>query len=134
MATKKTKQTFDHWNLLWIAVILAIVYGFVAYIVPALQSGPSQATDTQPSPTSANIQAVYTCDGGKHITATYLNDVGKVNLQLSSGKTILLPHAMSANGARYANADESIVFWNVGNTAFLEENGIQTYANCETTH
>src|SRR5581483_12293852 len=35
-----------------------------------------------------------------------------------------------ASGARYANADESFIFWNKGTTAFITENGQTTYANC----
>jgi membrane-bound inhibitor of C-type lysozyme len=30
---------------------------------------------------------------------------------------------MSGSGARYANADESFVFWNKGDTAFITEGG-----------
>jgi membrane-bound inhibitor of C-type lysozyme len=42
----------------------------------------------------------------------------------------MLPQAPSASGARYANGDESIVFWNKGNTAFIEEGGRTTYQGC----
>ncbi len=37
--------------------------------------------------------------------------------------TMTLPQAMSASGARYANADESIVFWNKGDSVFITQNG-----------
>ena len=40
---------------------------------------------------------------------------------------------VSASGARYANADQSFVFWNKGQTAFIEENGKQTYSGCVVT-
>jgi hypothetical protein len=53
-----------------------------------------------------------------------------VRLVLSDGRNLTLPQAMSASGARYANKDESIVFWNKGDTAFLEENGRTTYEGC----
>ena len=39
---------------------------------------------------------------------------------------------ISGSGARYANADESFVFWNKGNTAFVTE-GLDekmTFENC----
>jgi membrane-bound inhibitor of C-type lysozyme len=39
---------------------------------------------------------------------------------------------VSGSGARYANSNESFVFWNKGNTAFIEENGKTTYSNCTT--
>jgi hypothetical protein len=43
-----------------------------------------------------------------------------------------LPQAQSASGIRYANADESFVFWGKGNTAFVSEGADQnqTYTGC----
>jgi membrane-bound inhibitor of C-type lysozyme len=41
-----------------------------------------------------------------------------------------LPAAISANGARYANAGETVVFWNVGDGASLDENSQTTFPNC----
>jgi membrane-bound inhibitor of C-type lysozyme len=32
-----------------------------------------------------------------------------------------LPQVISGSGARYANEDESFVFWNKGDTAFVTE-------------
>ncbi len=81
-----------------------------------------------PAPTPTPVVANYNCSDGKTIQATFSGD--NVNLILSDGRKLSLPHAMSADGARFANANESIVFWNVGNTAFIEENNVQTYANC----
>ena len=43
-----------------------------------------------------------------------------------------LPQAISASGARYANSDESFVFWNKGDTAFIQEGENYTYENCLT--
>ena len=45
---------------------------------------------------------------------------------------VALPQARSASGARYANANESVVFWNKGDTAFIDENGKSTYSGCST--
>jgi membrane-bound inhibitor of C-type lysozyme len=41
---------------------------------------------------------------------------------------------MSASGARYANKDETFVFWNKGDTAFVTEgkDGKETYSSCAT--
>ncbi len=76
--------------------------------------------------------ATFTCKGGKTISATFYAD--KVELRLSDGRSLTLPQAMSASGARYANQDETFVFWNKGNTAFIAEgeSGQQTYADCAT--
>jgi membrane-bound inhibitor of C-type lysozyme len=38
---------------------------------------------------------------------------------------------LSGSGARYANSDETFVFWNKGDTAFITEgNGKETYSGC----
>jgi membrane-bound inhibitor of C-type lysozyme len=78
---------------------------------------------------------VFSCDGGKSITAAFdLSTNGGVKLALSDGRNLSLSHVISADGARYANADQSIVFWNVGNTASVAEGAgagaVTTYANC----
>lgn len=76
---------------------------------------------------------VFTCDNSKSIAATfYIKDDKYVDLELSDGRKISVPHAMSGSGARYANADESFVFWNKGDTAFITEgsNSAQTFSDC----
>ena len=74
--------------------------------------------------------ATFKCAGGKSIAATFYAD--KVDLKLSDGRSLTVPQAMSASGARYANKDESFVFWNKGNTAFVTEGADEktTYADC----
>ena len=46
----------------------------------------------------------------------------------------MVPQAMSASGARYANKDETFVFWNKGDTAFVTEgkDGKEAYSGCAT--
>ena len=79
------------------------------------------------------IKARFACAGGKSIDATFVNGPSSsVRLVLSDGRKMSLPQAMSASGARYANKDESFVFWNKGNTAFIEEKGKTTYDGCAT--
>jgi membrane-bound inhibitor of C-type lysozyme len=80
---------------------------------------------------AGTIDAHFDCDGGKSIEAIFDNGAEPgVRLSLSDGRRWLLPQALSASGARYANADESTVFWNKGDTAFVEENGATTYQGC----
>lgn len=74
------------------------------------------------------IQAVYGCSENKTINAAFSDK--NVALTLSDGRNIELPVAMSASGARYANSDETFVFWNKGDTAFIEEAGQMTYKDC----
>jgi membrane-bound inhibitor of C-type lysozyme len=80
------------------------------------------------------IHARFDCDGGESIEAAFDNGPKpSVELALSDGRRWILPQALSASGARYANGDESIVFWNKGNTAFIEEGGRTTYRDCVAT-
>lgn len=73
----------------------------------------------------------FLCDNGTYIMATFNLVVDEsVNLALSDGRTMTVPRALSASGARYANADESFVFWNKGDTAFITEGAGETYSNC----
>ena len=76
--------------------------------------------------------ATFKCQGGKSIEATFY--VNSVNLKLSDGRSLTVPQAMSASGARYANKDETFVFWNKGDTAFVTEgkDGKETYSGCAT--
>jgi membrane-bound inhibitor of C-type lysozyme len=76
--------------------------------------------------------ATFKCEAGKTIEATFY--ASAVDLKLSDGRSLKLPQAMSASGARYANADESFVFWNKGNTAFITEgkDGKETFSGCVT--
>ena len=74
--------------------------------------------------------ATFKCQGGKMIEASFYAD--KVDLKLSDGRALSVPQAMSASGARYANKDESFVFWNKGDTAFVTEgkDSKETYSGC----
>lgn len=76
--------------------------------------------------------ATFKCQGGKSIEATFY--ANSVNLKLSDGRSLTVPQAMSASGARYANKDETFVFWNKGDTAFVTEgkDGKETYSGCAT--
>jgi membrane-bound inhibitor of C-type lysozyme len=74
----------------------------------------------------------FKCEGGKAIDATFYPD--SVDLTLTDGRSMELPQVISGSGARYANADESFVFWNKGDTAFITEgpddNDNMTYKDC----
>ena len=76
--------------------------------------------------------ATFKCQGGKSIEATFY--ASSVSLTLSDGRSLTVPQAMSGSGARYANKDETLVFWNKGDTAFVTEgnDGKDTYSGCAT--
>ena len=79
----------------------------------------------------------FSCDEGKAIEAVFARN--SVQLTLSDGRSLILPQAISASGASYANTDGSFVFWNkglparAGDTAFIQENGVLTYKGCVST-
>ena len=72
----------------------------------------------------------FACTDNKTIEAAFYKNF--VRLETKEWKTIYLPQTISASGARYANADESIVFWNKGDTAFVTEGDPNnpTYKDC----
>ena len=73
----------------------------------------------------------FLCKGEKSIVATFFpKEDTHVTLKLSDGRSLSLPHAVSGSGARYANTDESVVFWNKGDTAFIEEKNTTTFEDC----
>jgi len=77
------------------------------------------------------ISAAFACENDRRVQAVFTGGARpSVQLTLSDGRRLLLPQAPSASGARYANGDESFVFWNKGRTAFIEEGGQRTYAGC----
>lgn len=92
----------------------------------ATAAGGALAADEKPIST-----VHYACADDKTIDATYYAD--KVALTLGDGRTMTLPQTMSGSGIRYANADESFVFWSKGNTAFATGGSEDkpTYADCE---
>ncbi|HUU65971.1 MAG TPA: MliC family protein [Methyloceanibacter sp.] len=90
-------------------------------------SGENQVAPAAREPIS---EATYKCEGGKGIDATYYPD--SVDLTLTDGRSLELPQAISGSGARYANSDESFVFWNKGDTAFVTEgpDDTMTFKDC----
>jgi membrane-bound inhibitor of C-type lysozyme len=103
-----------------IAIVAALLLGMRFYRTKAVGRIAAQRTTT----------ADFVCDGNRTIHAVFHN--GKepsVELQLSDGRKLVLPQTPAASGARYATAGESVVFWTKGDTAFIEENGKETYAN-----
>lgn len=90
--------------------------------------------------------ATYVCDGGKSITAAFYEGAkapqpkpgepptptGSVVVSFGEITNLKLMQTLSASGARYANSDESLVFWNKGDTALIMRNNAMdlTYKNC----
>ena len=71
---------------------------------------------------------VFNCLDNKNIKADFYSN--KVDIFLSDNRRMTLIQGMSASGVRYTSSDESFVFWNKGNTAFLEEKDVTTFKDC----
>jgi len=114
------------------AIIVIAVFAFVFFRTP---SSPNQPINT----------VSYSCNAGKTITAVYYQGENKPSpgpgqpptpggsaaLTLSDGRAMTLAQTISADGARYANTDESFVFWSKGNGALvLENNAEKSFIGC----
>lgn len=127
-------------TFIWIVIVIIILAIGGWYWSTHNNAVPGQASANTPIAT-----VDYICDQGKAIHAVYYQGEskpaasadqppqpgGSVMITLSDGRTMTLPQTISADGARYANPDESFVFWSKGTGAFVMENDAQTYANCE---
>jgi membrane-bound inhibitor of C-type lysozyme len=94
-----------------------------------------------PSPIA---QVTYVCNGDKTIDAAFYKGEtvsvepgeppipsGSVKIVLSDGRNFDLLQTISASGVRYANSDESFVFWSKGNGALVLENNVEkSYIGC----
>lgn len=126
---KKEHIGFPASHIIIIILLLVLIVGvFMVLKKMHMQSKTQSIKTTMTSPTITS--ASFRCDGAKTIQAEFFNN--QVELQLSDGRSLLLSQALSGSGVRYTNWDESVTFWNKGNTAFMEEgpNSAETYNNC----
>lgn len=121
-----------------VAVIVVVIIGAVGvFIYLPKEPAPKPVVEVPQPEAPKPINTVsYQCEAGKTVSAAYFapqegNDKGSVTLTLEGGKTMELAQVVSADGARYANGDESFVFWSKGNTVLVLENNIEaTYKGC----
>jgi membrane-bound inhibitor of C-type lysozyme len=113
-----------------IGASLVLALFVLATAVEVQGCGPvSHATSTDERARRA-IETTFVCSLGERIEAAFDTRSNRVNLSFSDGRKLSLAQVLSASGARYANPDESIVFWNKGRTAFLQESGVVTHSDC----
>jgi len=140
------------WNkVTWYSKLLAVVLFVLTFYIGFNLGKESAEVNSISVPTISQLPAnklittaTYACKAGKTIVASYYESenkpvvnpgeppipIGSVVLKLSDGRAMTLPQTLSADGARYANADESIVFWSKGNGLTFTENGKETYLGC----
>ena len=123
-----------------IGIVVAIV-GIITIVFFVMRKPAAAPTSTK-TPTLVST-VTFACSASKSITAAFYDGVGtpgnettppvpggSVVLSLSDGRTMSLTQTLSADGARYANAGESVVLWNKGNGVTFTENNQQTYTGC----
>ena len=127
-------------KLVKIVEIVCVIILAAAVVFLVIHYRQSPVVEVQPIAT-----ALYSCNGGKTITASYYQGAaapapaegqpptptGSVKLVFGDGQMMALAQTISADGGRYANADESFVFWNKGNGVMVLENGAEkNYVGC----
>lgn len=122
-------------NLVFILIIIIVLAG------AGIWYANNRSISFSPSPIA---QATYICNGDKTIDAVfYRGEIkqvepgeppipsGSVKIILSDGRNFDLPQTISADGSRYANSDESFIFWSKGSRALvLEDNAEKGYIGC----
>lgn len=124
-------------------VILAIVVVLGWLLLRHHAQAPVQQASNASVPSAV---AHYACDKGKFIDAAFFDGTttpavqpgqppqptGTAAVSIDGGATTTLRQTVSADGARYASADESFVFWSKGNQALImRDNSMDlAYTNC----
>ncbi|MEI7688865.1 MAG: DUF333 domain-containing protein [Candidatus Nomurabacteria bacterium] len=106
-----------------VVVLIIIITDIYLYKLPQKEVTVTPVTND----TIVN-SAIFNCLENKNIKAIFY--ARKLELNLSDGRNLILPQNISASGARYTNSDESFIFWNKGDTAFVEEKGVTTFKEC----
>jgi putative hemolysin len=123
--------------LIFLIVLILVVAG-IWYVNSKGNKNPSSLPSSSPT-----AQVTYICDNNKTIEAAFYKGEskpvkpgeppipsGSVKIVLSDGRNFDLPQTISADGGRYANSDESFIFWSRGDTAFINEGATTTFKNC----
>lgn len=86
---------------------------------PAAGTPGATSTELVELPASEPVQ--MRC-GNMEVTSRYIASPPSVELNLGDSMAVL-PQAVSASGARYANQNETVVWWNKGDSATLTRRG-----------
>ena len=125
MSQKKNKRRI-------FIILIGIITVFTLYLVVRGDrpvSTVNQAMDTHLAPEEMNAE--FACSNDKSIKVVFISrEQNSVQLELSDEREFELPSVMSDDGGKYANVDESVIFWNTPEATYLEEGGIVTYSDC----
>jgi hypothetical protein len=131
-------KTANKFLLSLVAAILSIIV-IVAVLVYALLA--KQPTVEKPidifTPENLMANVIFDCASGISLQAAFYDGPiqaaasadmppipgGKLKLTFTDGRQVVLSQTISADGARYANADESMIFWDKGDEAMFDSTG-----------
>ena len=124
------------WYSVTLAIVLYVGIFFIGFYLgqrinelkTSIENIPVNMFIQKTNNNKAITAADFDCKDGKTINAIFFDD--KVELNLSDGDSLLLLQTISASGARYTNTGETYIFWNKGDTAFLQEGSRNTYEDC----
>lgn len=110
---------------LWITSIAIVVIGTLLWKLPAKApvAPPTEA------PTGEISATFYDQKTGEKVDALFVDH--RVTFTNTKLGTMTLEQAISADGARYATTDESIVFWNKGDSVSIIQNGKTVFSGTE---
>jgi len=74
----------------------------------------------------AEREYVFRCEGEVELRAVFHRD--SVRLTFPDHRTVVLPQAISASGARYS--DGALTFWNKGTEAIVQQGDSTLYRAC----
>lgn len=81
-------------------------------------------------PSGNTIETVFACPSGTTFTTSYDFGSNELTVILEDRTEYALPQTPSADGARYATIDESIVYFEQGGEAGLTINGEERFSAC----
>lgn len=122
---------------LWVLILIVIGIAYIAY-----------TREAAPAPQVTANSTIYVCKNKKMIGAKFYTQVfpepqasvdgkppvptGSVDVTLSDGRGMHLAQTISGSGVRYANKDESFIFWTKGTSVIiLEDNEEKLFLDCQ---
>ena len=107
-----------------ISVVVLVIFGTLAFKGHRI-SIKEEAKESN-TPPSSIVSASYS-DGKLTVVANYDISNKTVSFNHPSVGTITLPIAISGSGARYANEDESLVFWEHQDELTITRDGVEIF-------
>ena len=117
-----------------VGLILVIAIGVYFYMQRTdelvLDETGKMVAETPLEASGEVIAYTFSCPDGKTFSTSYDLGSNALTLLLEGDMAYVLPQAVSASGARYATADESVVFWEHQGEAKVEMNGAVLHEGC----